>query len=59
VSAGTRSRSRQREEATRVDFLNGDNLLAVIPGGSSMPLVPAAQCVPLPMDFDGTKDVKS
>ena len=36
-----------------------DNLLAVIPGGSSMPLVPAAQCVPLPMDFDGTKDVKS
>jgi NADH-quinone oxidoreductase subunit F len=36
-----------------------DNLLAVIPGGSSMPLVPAAQCVPLPMDFDGTKEVKS
>src|SRR5919106_107610 len=30
-----------------------DNLLAVIPGGSSMPLVPASQCVPLPMDFDG------
>ncbi|HWN51076.1 MAG TPA: NADH-quinone oxidoreductase subunit NuoF [Xanthobacteraceae bacterium] len=36
-----------------------DNLLAVIPGGSSMPLVPAHQCVPLPMDFDGTRDVKS
>ena len=36
-----------------------DNLLAVIPGGSSMPLVPAAQCVPLLMDFDGTKAVKS
>jgi len=36
-----------------------DNLLAVIPGGSSMPLVPAHQCVPLPMDFDGTKEVKS
>jgi NADH-quinone oxidoreductase subunit F len=36
-----------------------DNLLAVIPGGSSMPLVPASQCVPLPMDFDGTKEVKS
>jgi NADH-quinone oxidoreductase subunit F len=36
-----------------------DNLLAVIPGGSSMPLVPAYQCVPLPMDFDGTRDVKS
>jgi NADH-quinone oxidoreductase subunit F len=36
-----------------------DNLLAVIPGGSSMPLVPASQCVPLPMDFDGAKEVKS
>jgi NADH-quinone oxidoreductase subunit F len=36
-----------------------DNLLAVIPGGSSMPLIPASQCVPLPMDFDGTKEVKS
>jgi len=36
-----------------------DNLLAVIPGGSSMPLVPAHLCVPLPMDFDGTRDVKS
>ena len=36
-----------------------DNLLAVIPGGSSMPLVPASQCVPLPMDFDGTKELKS
>jgi NADH-quinone oxidoreductase subunit F len=36
-----------------------DNLLAVIPGGSSMPLVPAAQCEPLPMDFDGTKAVQS
>src|SRR5450631_439091 len=36
-----------------------DNLLAVIPGGSSMPLVPAAECVPLPMDFDGTKEVHS
>jgi NADH-quinone oxidoreductase subunit F len=36
-----------------------DNLLAVIPGGSSMPLVPAAQCEPLPMDFDGTREVQS
>ncbi len=36
-----------------------DNLLAVIPGGSSMPMVPASQCVPLPMDFDGTREVKS
>ena len=24
-----------------------------------MPLVPAHQCVPLPMDFDGTREVKS
>jgi NADH-quinone oxidoreductase subunit F len=36
-----------------------DNLLAVIPGGSSMPLVPAHQCDPLPMDFDGCASVKS
>src|SRR5712672_857551 len=36
-----------------------DNLLAVIPGGSSMPLVPASQCDPLPMDFDGALAVKS
>jgi NADH-quinone oxidoreductase subunit F len=36
-----------------------DNLLAVIPGGSSMPLIPAHLCEPLPMDFDGTKDVGS
>jgi NADH-quinone oxidoreductase subunit F len=36
-----------------------DNLLAVIPGGSSMPLVPAAQCQNLPMDFDALRDLKS
>jgi hypothetical protein len=30
-----------------------DNLLAVIPGGSSVPLVPAAQIMDAPMDFDG------
>jgi NADH-quinone oxidoreductase subunit F len=30
-----------------------DNLLAVIPGGSSVPLVPAAQIIDAPMDFDG------
>jgi NADH-quinone oxidoreductase subunit F len=30
-----------------------DNLLAVIPGGSSVPLVPAAQIMDCPMDFDG------
>ena len=36
-----------------------DNLLAVIPGGSSVPLVPAAQIIDAPMDFDGLKDLKS
>ena len=32
-----------------------DNLLAVIPGGSSVPLVPAAEIMDCPMDFDGLK----
>src|SRR5689334_21356274 len=36
-----------------------DNLLAVIPGGSSMPLVPAPLCGDLKMDFDGLAAVKS
>ena len=38
-----------------------DNLLAVIPGGSSMPLVPAGQewADSLVMDFDGCRDKKS
>ena len=36
-----------------------DNLLAVIPGGSSMPLVPAHQCDHLLMDFDGCREFKS
>jgi NADH-quinone oxidoreductase subunit F len=36
-----------------------DNLLAVIPGGSSVPLVPADQIWDCPMDFDGLKDVGS
>ncbi len=36
-----------------------DNLLAVIPGGSSVPLVPAEQIMAAPMDFDGLKDVGS
>jgi NADH-quinone oxidoreductase subunit F len=30
-----------------------DNLLAVIPGGSSVPLVPAKDIIDAPMDFDG------
>ena len=36
-----------------------DNLLAVIPGGSSVPLVPADQIWDAPMDFDGLKAVGS
>jgi NADH-quinone oxidoreductase subunit F len=36
-----------------------DNLLAVIPGGSSVPLVPAAEMIDVPMDFDGCKAVGS
>ncbi|QLC24381.1 NADH-quinone oxidoreductase subunit NuoF [Parasphingopyxis algicola] len=36
-----------------------DNLLAVIPGGSSVPLVPAEQIIDCPMDFDGLQEVQS
>ncbi len=36
-----------------------DNLLAVIPGGSSMPLIPAEQCDDLTMDFDTLAKLKS
>ena len=36
-----------------------DNLLAVIPGGSSVPVVPAAQIADTPMDFDALKELKS
>lgn len=36
-----------------------DNLLAVIPGGSSVPLVPAAQIMDCPMDFDGLRALGS
>jgi NADH-quinone oxidoreductase subunit F len=35
------------------------NLLAVIPGGSSVPLVPAAEILDAPMDFDGLKALGS
>ena len=35
------------------------NLLAVIPGGSSMPLLPAEQCETLTMDFDSLAKLKS
>jgi NADH-quinone oxidoreductase subunit F len=36
-----------------------DNLLAVIPGGSSVPLVPAEQIMDAPMDFDALRDLQS
>jgi len=36
-----------------------DNLLAVIPGGSSVPLVPAVEIIDAPMDFDGLKALGS
>ena len=36
-----------------------DNLLAVIPGGSSVPCIPADTCENLLMDFDALSEVKS
>lgn len=36
-----------------------DNLLAVIPGGSSVPLVPAEQIIDAPMDFDSLRELQS
>ena len=36
-----------------------DNLKAVIPGGSSVPLLPAEQIIDAPMDFDTLKGLKS
>jgi NADH-quinone oxidoreductase subunit F len=36
-----------------------DNLLAVIPGGSSVHCVPAAQIIDAPMDFDGMRALGS
>jgi NADH-quinone oxidoreductase subunit F len=36
-----------------------DNLLAVIPGGSSVPLLPKSICDNILMDFDSLRDVKS
>src|SRR5690606_20387241 len=36
-----------------------DNLLAVIPGGSSMPCLPADICATLTMDFDALSKLKS
>lgn len=36
-----------------------DNLLAVIPGGSSVPMIPKSICDDVLMDFDSLRDVKS
>ena len=36
-----------------------ENLLAIIPGGSSVPLLPKATCDTILMDFDSLRDVKS
>ncbi len=36
-----------------------NNLLAVIPGGSSVPVIPKSICDTVLMDFDALKDVKS
>ena len=36
-----------------------ENLLAVVPGGSSMPLVPRAECEELRMDFDSLAERRS
>ena len=36
-----------------------DNLLAVIPGGASVPLIPKSVCADVLMDFDALRDVQS
>ena len=36
-----------------------DNLLAVIPGGSSVPLIPKSVCETVKMDFDSLQEVRS
>jgi NADH-quinone oxidoreductase subunit F len=36
-----------------------DNLKAVVPGGSSVPCIPAPQCDDCPLDFDHLRDLKS
>ena len=36
-----------------------ENLLAVIPGGSSVPCLPADTCANLPMDFDTLRELRS
>ena len=36
-----------------------DNLLAVIPGGSSTPMIPREICDDVNMDFDSLRNVRS
>ena len=36
-----------------------NNLLAIIPGGSSVPMLPKAICDTVLMDFDALKEVQS
>jgi NADH dehydrogenase (ubiquinone) flavoprotein 1 len=36
-----------------------DNLLAIIPGGSSVPLLPQSKCETVLMDFDALKEAQS
>ena len=36
-----------------------DNLLAIIPGGSSVPMIPKSVCDTVTMDFDALRDVRS
>jgi NADH:ubiquinone oxidoreductase subunit F (NADH-binding) len=36
-----------------------DNLLAIIPGGSSVPLIPKSVCEEVLMDFDSLKSAQS
>ena len=55
-----RSRSAQLIEDHCGGIRGGwDNLKAVIPGGSSVPMITAEQCEDLPMDFDTLRNLKS
>ena len=53
--------SAARADRTHAGGVRGgwDNLLAVIPGGASVPLLPKSICDTVLMDFDALRDVKS
>ena len=36
-----------------------DNLLGIVPGGSSVPILPIDKCAEVLMDFDSLKDAQS